>query len=354
MPRLDAHQRSSPRTLRLVAIGVAALWMALTSLVRAEAVTGTAVRVPGPSLAGTPTGEAPMAVKPVVASPPALESNPLTQTPAPIPAPVLPAPAAPAPVPGSAAVAPHRAIYRMSMATARNGSPVLDVRGKMMFQWADACDGWTTEQHFRLNFAYAEGEEAKTNTSYVSWEAKDGLSYRFNVRKTINGQLEEEVRGESSLAAEGGKGTASFVRPEESTLTLAPGVLFPTAHTLALIQAALAGERFFSRTVFDGADTDGATAISAVIGAPQAGPPPATPGPAEGESKAIASALLTGTAWPVRLAFFPAKGESSVPEYEMSVVLLANGVTRQLRIDYTDFSVIATLESLESLPRHGC
>ena len=34
----------------------------------------------------------------------------------------------------------------MSLASARSGSTVSDVRGQMMFEWADACDGWTIEQ----------------------------------------------------------------------------------------------------------------------------------------------------------------------------------------------------------------
>lgn len=302
-----------------------ALWLAVAPPVWAETPTGGAVTIPVPPLA------APAVV------------------------------AAPASVPAAAAsvrIAPHRAIYRMTMVSARNGSPVVDVRGKMLFQWGDSCDGWTTEQRFRLNFAYAEGEEAKTNTSYISWEAKDGLAYRFNVRKTINGQLDEEVKGEASLTVEGGAGSSHFVRPEESTLALQPGTLFPSAHSIALIQAAMAGERFLSRTVFDGADTDGATEISAVIGPPQAAPPTAAattaPGGGDDAKTGIAAALLAETGWPVRLAFFPVKGTAAVPEYEMSVLLLANGVTRQLRIDYGDFSVAATLESLEALPQHGC
>ena len=35
-------------------------------------------------------------------------------------------------------------------------------------------------------------------------------------------------------------------------MKLAPGVLFPTAHTLLLIERARAGDQFVSREIFDG------------------------------------------------------------------------------------------------------
>src|SRR6267154_2318532 len=58
------------------------------------------------------------------------------------------------------------------------------------------------------------------------------------------------------------------MRPETTTLALAPGVLFPTAHTILLIDRAQAGEQFISKQVFDGATVENASQITAVIGAP--------------------------------------------------------------------------------------
>ncbi|HSK40230.1 MAG TPA: DUF1849 family protein, partial [Arenibaculum sp.] len=54
-------------------------------------------------------------------------------------------------------IAPHRAIYELGLASARSGAMVADVQGRMLFEWSDACDGWTIEQRFHLNFVYPEG-----------------------------------------------------------------------------------------------------------------------------------------------------------------------------------------------------
>lgn len=243
----------------------------------------------------------------------------------------------------AAGIQPHRAIYKMSLLSARNSSKVSDVRGRMMFEWADACDGWTTEQRFQLRFVYSEGDEMAMNTNYTTWEAKDGRRYRFNVRKLINGEVDDDVRGEANLGANDGAGTAQFTKPEPQEMPLPAAAMFPTAHTLAILEHALKGENFFSRTVFDGADAEGPTEVSTVIG--QAG------AAKDGGKSAL---LRDAKAWPVRMAFFPTHSDSAQPEYEMSLRLLQNGIAESMQIDYGDFTVNAILDTIEALPKSGC
>ncbi len=271
----------------------------------------------------------------------------------------------PAATPGVSAndIVPHRAIYRLSLLSARNSSAVADVSGAMMFQWADACDAWTVEQHFRMDFVYTEGEEVQMTTNYATWEAKSGTRYRFNVRKTVNGDLDEEVRGQAAIDPAGKHSTVHLDKPDAGDQPLAAGTLFPTQHTLVLLEQALAGEHFVARTVFDGADAEGPTEVSVVIGKRMTlkDGVGVTVGSKDRPSREVLVAdakrdnrLLSGAAWPVRLAFFPAKSDSSSPEYEMSMLLLHNGIAEAMQIDYGDFTVNAVLETLEPLPKSGC
>jgi hypothetical protein len=241
-------------------------------------------------------------------------------------------------------IVPHRAIYAMSLAGARNGSPITGVSGKMLFSWGDACDGWTIEQRFQLRFAYAEGDEVQMSTNYTTWEAKDGRSYRFNVRKLVNGELDEELRGDASMPANGGAGVAHYERPQPTQVTLPAGTMFPTDHTLALLQHAAAGDKLFSRTVFDGSDSDGSTEISAVIG----------PERHQAIGEVSGADLVKGPFWPIRLAFFPLGSDDPSPDYEMTLNIQANGIAQSLVIDYGDFKVKALLETVEPVPKSGC
>jgi hypothetical protein len=253
----------------------------------------------------------------------------------------LPAPAAPAPA--AIEISPHRAIYKMSLASARSSSTVSDVRGQMMFEWADACDGWTIEQRFQLRFLYTEGEQVDMSTNYATWEAKDGHSYRFNVRKLVNGEVDEELRG-TAESHDDRPGVARYLKPEAQEIELPDGTMFPTMHTIQLLRHAMAGDKVFGTTVFDGSDTEGATEINTVLGLKKE----------LARDDRFDAKLFHGSTWPVRMAFFPLASEEAAPEYEMSLSLLENGVAQSMLIDYGDFTVTAVLEKLESMPRPRC
>jgi EipB-like len=244
-------------------------------------------------------------------------------------------------------VAPHRALYSMTLGSAKSSSNVVSARGTMVFEWGDTCDGWTVEQRYRLRMLYAESGEVEIASSYVTWEAKDGLRYRFNEKKLKNGELQEEVRGEAALEGPGKGGSADFTRPKRSRMDLAPGVIFPTAHTLHLIERAKAGEQFVARSVFDGTGEENAVEITAVIGGGQ-------DASAAGNGNGVKSPLLQRPSWNVRLAFFPSGSTDERPDYELGMRLHDNGVSREMVLDYGDFAIKARLDELEALPKPNC
>ena len=82
-----------------------------------------------------------------------------------------------------AEIAPHRALYTMTLASSKGDSGVADARGTMQYEWGESCDGWTIEQRYRLRMRYGETPDADIVSSFVTWESKDGLRYRFNERR---------------------------------------------------------------------------------------------------------------------------------------------------------------------------
>lgn len=248
------------------------------------------------------------------------------------------------PTSGGADIAPHRALYTMTLDNARSDSGVLDARGTMDYEWGETCDGWTIEQRYRLKMRYAEAPDVDIVSSFITWESKDGLRYRFNQKQTRNGQLDQEIRGEARLDGPGKGGVAEFSKPQPQTLKLAPGVLFPSAHTILLIDAARQGENFVSRQVFDGATDENAVQVSAAIGLK------VTPDPVA----ATRSSLLERPGWRIRLAFFPVDASAEKPDYELGMRLLDNGVSQDMLIDYGDYSIHAKLDDIEPLSKPGC
>ena len=246
-------------------------------------------------------------------------------------------------------IAPHRALYSLTLGSSKSSSGVIGATGAMVYEWGETCDGWTVQQRFRLRLQYAEQDGVDISSNLVTWESKDGLRYRFNERRLRNGETDEEIKGEAKLDGTGKGGTAEFSRPEATTLTLAPGVLFPTAHTILLIERAQAGDQFISKQVFDGATVENASQITAVIGPPLKAS--ATPA---GATKPADSVILKRPSWRVRLAFFPADDKSGQPDYELGMRLLDNGVSQDMSLDYSDYVIRAKLDEIEALPRPTC
>jgi len=255
--------------------------------------------------------------------------------------------------PPAVQIAAHRALYTMSLAGSKTDSGVTGAHGQMGYQWGETCDGWTVEQRYELTINYAESQDVNIVSNFVTWESKDGLRYRFNQKETRNGTVDEEIRGSAQLDGPGKGGTIAFEKPQAQTMKLPAGALFPSAHTILLIQKAEAGENFVSRQVFDGATVEGAVLVSAVIG-PKIEPKSKAEPTAANEPPAPDDPVLQRPGWRMRLAFFPADTKAEKPDYELGMLLLDNGISHDMVIDYGDYTIKAKLNKIEALGKPHC
>lgn len=244
---------------------------------------------------------------------------------------------------GPADLAPHRAVYAMGLSTIKPGAGIAAASGTMSYEFDDSCDGWVVENRIAINYAYTEGGQVLSTTDFITWESKDGLHYKFRMRNTRDGQVTEDVEGQADLKGKGQGGVARFTRPEPITVQLPKGTLFPTEHTLRLLDAARAGGRSFWRVVFDGSGTEGPYEVNALIGSPN-----------QSFAAAANSPLLASQAWPMRLAFFPVSSPDPMPNFEMALTYHPNGVSQQIVQSFKNFSLSGKLQSVEALPGKRC
>jgi EipB-like len=248
-----------------------------------------------------------------------------------------------------AEVAPYRAVYSLTLASTKPSSGIVGASGAIFDEWGETCDGRTEQERSHLRLEYVDQDSVDdVTTSLVDWESKDGLQFRFNQRRMRNGKLDEETKGEAKLDGPGKGGMAEFTKPEAATLTLAPGVLFPMAHTLLLIERAQAGEQFVAAQVFDGGAVENASPITAAIG------PRLERGAGAGNGKAPDDPLLDRPSWRMRLAYFLPDPDAEEPDYEESIRLLDNGIMQDMLLDYGDYIIRAKLDEIVSLPRPAC
>lgn len=238
--------------------------------------------------------------------------------------------------PVAAELLSHRAAYRLNLAGSEPSLDLVEADGVLGIEWRAACDGWLGRQLLAFTAFTREGEELSYDVRFSSWEARDNSRLRFTVRRFDDGRVGEEFRGEAVLEETGG-GVARFTAPEARTLELPPGTIFPTEHMLSVLASARAGERLVSHSVFDGTGFDALTQVTAAIGEPR------------GDDAADG-----GLSWPVSLAYYEIGAGSDVPEFEATAILDEGGVLRELVLDYGDFRLGATLESLVELPEPEC
>jgi len=267
--------------------------------------------------------------------------------------PAVCAPAAAPPAPASEIrLAAHRAEYAMSLNSTRmSGTGVTGASGKMSYRFADSCDGWTVENKTAVVFSYSDSAPVSTTWDYVTWESKDGLRFRFHVRSTRDGAVNEDIAGSATLDAHGKPGSVKYTQPESKTVSLPAGTVFPTENTVRLLEAAQNGDRVLQKVVFDGTDVSGPFNVTGIFTRLVPANSNASPSLANTQVNAT---LLTAPSWLMQLAFFPLGSTAAEPDYEVGLRYYLNGVSDEMIQSYGDFTLKATLDKLQPLPKPDC
>lgn len=235
-------------------------------------------------------------------------------------------------------LASHKAIYELTLLRTKPGDGVRAARGSMIYTLADRCEGYTIESSIAMDLAFADGNTQKVDQRYASWEAKNGRFSSFTMHTLENGKPEKTYRGTITLK-EDGSGTATYEGEKTVSFDLAPGTLLSTAHTIALLESAAAGKKFFSSEVIDGSFDQGPFVVTAAIA---------------GSRKAAAvlkkedpAAVSGGAYFPMSLAYFPAASTAPIPEYELGMQILPSGISRAMTQDFGTFTIGFKLIDLE-------
>lgn len=255
-----------------------------------------------------------------------------------------PAVAAPPTLPITPALESHRATYTLSLARLAKGDGVRAAKGGLTYALTDQCDGYTIESTLKLETAFASGIDEHIEQRFAAWEAKDGRQATFQMQNFEDGKLTKMYRGTVRLD-ESLKGTATYESDSTATFQLPAGTLLSTAHTLALLKSAAAGEQFVSRVVIDGSFESGPFRATAAIG-------PARDVAAK--KGATIPQLAKGALWPMEVAYFPLDAAKDLPDYEIDMQMLSNGVTRSMTQDFGNFAIGFELTNVESLPTPVC
>ncbi|MGE0499889.1 MAG: cell envelope integrity EipB family protein [Rhizobiaceae bacterium] len=244
-----------------------------------------------------------------------------------------------APALAATALVPHRAVYDLALDTASERSGITGLSGRMVYEFnGSACEGYTVTFRFVTRIDTREVSRL-TDQQTTTYEEGDGKSFSFVTKSFVDQNPDREVRGKASVGPDGLK--VDLDKPSEAEHEFAV-TQFPTQHLIELIGKANGGETFYETTLFDGSEDADKVMTTTVIIGKEEGPEGGDP-----ESKAIAP-IAREHFWPVDIAYFDLATEEGeeLPEYRISFKLHENGVTRDLTMDYGDFSMTGKLVDL--------
>jgi hypothetical protein len=243
-------------------------------------------------------------------------------------------------------LAPHRAVYDLVLDKASDRSGITSLAGRMVYEFnGSPCEGYTVK--FRFVTQIDSGDNSRvTDQQTTTFEDAEGKTFSFVTKSFVDQNLDKEVKGTATREDNGLK--VAIDKPEKSDLELS-ATQFPTQHLEELIKKANSGETFYETNLFDGSeDADKVMTTTVIVGKK-------TDSDADKSDPELPALKTLGKDkyWPVEIAYFDdqsADGGEEVPEYRISFKLHENGLTRDLMMDYGEFSMTGKLVNLSLFP----
>lgn len=248
-------------------------------------------------------------------------------------------------------LAPHRAVYDITLARSSSGSGVVDASGRMVYELTgSACEGYTQNMRFVTRMTNGEGSSQLNDMRSSSFEDNSGKLFRFNSNSYKDEKLGDTTQGDASREQGGVK--VELTRPKKKSLTLSSSIYFPVQHSVALLEAARSGKTLFVGDLYDGSEKgEKIYSTTSAIGKRTA--PGAFKSPVSVKNGDVLDKLPS---WPIAISYFEPNSDKkdAVPSYELSFRYFENGVSNKLLIDYGDFAIKGELAELVMLDAPKC
>ena len=260
--------------------------------------------------------------------------------------------AAAPPAEATAALAPHRAVYDLTLAKSGGKRPIEAVHGRILYDFSgNACEGYALQFRQVSEIDSGEGKKALSDLRAATWEEGDAKSFRFNSENKVNERVVDTVDG--NAGRDGSGVSVKLSKPQAKSFDLDAKIVFPTEHVRRVIEAAEAGKTLLELSVFDGSESgEKVFSTLAVIGNAIA------PGDKLPDDAAAGNRTLAGMKrWPVTISYFEqgtAKTGEQTPAYAIGFELYENGISRALTLDYGDFTVSGIMSQLEIKDTPAC
>ena len=249
-------------------------------------------------------------------------------------------------------LAPHRAVYDLSLLRAGGSNGVESARGRIAMEFGgDACDGYTLKYRQVTILNSSESGANTMDVQTATYETGDGRSMHFKSTSFRQGLIKDsEVDGDAKISPDGML-NVDLKQPKKTAFGSTGETVFPTEHLKRLIEAGRRGDTTLSVRVYDGSNKgDKVYDTLGLIGRK------IEPGAALAslEEPVRKDDLASLARWPITISYFEEGKGDRTPVYRISFELFENGISRDLKLDYGDFALKGELKSLDLQKTSGC
>lgn len=245
---------------------------------------------------------------------------------------------------------PHRIVYEVQLGEKSSAQGITGASGLMALEFSgNACDGYATNYRQVVDLLDSDGAARRMDFRVNLFEDADNRRFAFTMLNRMQGQILRDADGEARRRSDGSLSVA-MKKPPGRKSDFDGDVLFPSALSIAMIEAAQKGERSYKNRVFDGSEGgEKIFEVNAAIG--QA---------LEGERNnrvepVLRTPELTAMPrWPMAMAYYNDEPGDRVPVYTLRSVVFANGVMGDLVFEFPEFSLKARAVKYEALKADPC
>ena len=250
----------------------------------------------------------------------------------------------------AATVAPHRAIYDLSLLRANESASLRSATGKLAFEIdGSSCDGFTVNFRMATKYRQDDGSVSVIDSLSTTYENGAATELRHQSKQSVNGTVRDSDRIKLTRPTADAEATVELKSKPDEPFTVPAGAALPMQHQMKLMALGGAGGGRDSSIVFDG--SDGAKPFRAISFVGRQKPAGSIARDAENPA---ARPLKGNVAWPMTVSYFALDGNAETPEYQVSFDMYDNGVVTGLVLDYGDFALSGKLADLKMLDTQGC
>ncbi len=250
----------------------------------------------------------------------------------------------------AATVAPHRAVYDLTLLRADEGASLQSATGKLAFEVdGSTCEGFTVNFRMATKYRQGEGKVTVIDTMTSTYENAGATELRHQVKETVDGKPRDSERINFNRPSPQAEGTGEIASKPSEPFTVPAGASLPMQHQLRLMALGEAGGGRDSSVVFDGSDGEKAFRAISFVGREK----PAGSITRDGKNPA-AVPLKAARAWPMTVSYYTVAGTAETPEYQVSFDMYENGVVTGLVLDYGEFALAGALTDLKMLDKPSC